>query len=462
MKIKNNNDTIISTITPSVGGSVALLRISGKNAIAISNDYFPKEDLINSSGGRFFFGQLINDNDEIIDEIILLLYRSPYSFTGEDVVEISCHANPFIVNEIINLFISKGCRLAEPGEFSKRAFLNGKMDLVQAEALADLIAAKSKAVVKNSLSQIGGKLSYIIREVQKDLITIASLLELDLDFSEEDLDIIKPDQVIKVVNQAIEKINILLKSYAYGKILIRGIEILITGKPNVGKSSLMNAFLDRDRVIVSSTPGTTRDVVHEDIIINNVLVRFIDSAGIRLTSDFIEAESVERARNVSDQANIIILVLDTSEPITQEDINIIKTTTSFYKKKMILVGNKIDKKEDRSFIAYINENNLDVFNISAKRGDHVQELKKKIIENIFNIDKNISEEVLITNERQNNSLKSTKESLQKVREGVENNVGYEFISIDIRLAIDHLSEITGEITTDDILNNIFSNFCIGK
>lgn len=462
MKIKNHNDTIISSITPSVGGSVALVRISGKKAVEISNDFFPPKNLLKISGGRFYFGKLIDEHNATIDEVVLLIYREPNSYTGEDIVEISCHSNPFIIEKVIKLFLNSGCRLAEPGEFSKRAFLNGKMDLIQAEAVADLIAAKSEAVVKNSLLQIDGRLSQIIKNIKEDLIKTASLLELDLDFNEDDIEIIKADQIIDSVNSAYTKIDSLLKSYNYGRILSKGIEVLITGKPNVGKSSLMNALLDKDRVIVSEQPGTTRDIVHEDILVDNILIRFIDSAGIQITSDSIEAEGVERARKLFDNANIILLMLDISEPFSQDDRNLLKAISSFYSSKMILVKNKIDIKEDGSNLQYLEKKNFKAFPVSAINGDNVRELKDKILKKIFSIDKNISEEILITNERQNTALIKTKEALVNVKKGIENHFGYEFAAVDMRLAIDSLSEITGEISTDDILDNIFSNFCIGK
>jgi len=455
-------DTIIAPITPVVGGSVALIRISGENALAITNELFRGKDLLEQEGGRFYHGQIINEHAELIDDVVVFLYRKPHSYTGEDVVEISAHGNPFIVEDILQQYVRKGCRLARPGEFSRRAFLNGKMDLIQAEAVADLIAAKSKAIAKNSLRNIRGKLSYLVIELREHLVKVASLLELDLDFTEDDQGIINSDQINSVLNQVLEKVNSLLESYNYSKILSRGIEALITGKTNVGKSSLMNALLERDRVIVSSMPGTTRDFIHEDIVIKNVLVRFIDSAGIRFAKNRIEAAGVDRAKELYNRSDIILLVIDASKRMSKRDYDLLELLSSQYGNKLIVLANKKDLIPNQKTDRFLSSLEFEMQHISAKTGENLDLVKDKIIEKIYVSEKDLSEDVLISNERQKDILLKTRESLLLAKEALSNDIGYEFIAVDIRNAINSLSEISGQITSEDILNNIFSNFCIGK
>jgi tRNA modification GTPase len=462
MKILDNNDTIISPISSTLGGSVNLIRISGPNAIQMADRYFSNKNLMNEKGGQFFFGKLINQQTEIIDDIVLLLYKAPHSYTGEDVIEISCHGNAFIVDQILELFLSVGCRMSEPGEYTKRAFLNGKMDLVQAEAVADLISAKSRSLVKFSLDNLNGKLSKYIIQIKDQIINTASLLELDLDFNEENLNIVTDVQVKESLKAVIQKIEHLLKSYELGKVLNKGIEVLITGKPNVGKSSLMNALLEKNRVIVSSTPGTTRDTIHEDIIINNIMVRFIDTAGIHITEDQIEAEGVNRAKCLFEHANIILLVIDGSEELEEEDHNLIKSISSIYAEKLMILLNKSDLKKNNSTNDSVRASGVRNISISALKNDKIDFLKNEITSRFKNVNNNIQEDQLVTNQRQVNILIKIKESLESATNALDAKLGFEFISIDLRNAIDHLSEITGEISTDDILNNIFSSFCIGK
>lgn len=455
-------DTIISTITPVTGGSISLLRISGEDAIEITNKYFISYDLLKSTGGQFYFGQFTDQEKNIIDEVIVYVFTKPKSYTGENVIEISCHSNVFIVEEIINLFLQSGCRIAEPGEFSKRAFLNGKMDLVQAEAVADIIASKSRASVKNALNLLEGRLSKKILQLKKNLIDIGSLLELELDFTEEDLEIISKDKYLATIQSAIEIVEKLLKTYNRGREFQKGIEILIAGKPNVGKSSLMNALLERDRVIVSHIPGTTRDLIHEDIILEDVLVRLIDTAGIRFTIDQIEAEGVTRARKLLQTANIILILIDTSQAVDDDDLEIINSLIEKKRDEIIIIGNKTDKKVNEETQKYIKSLELQTVYISAKEEKNIDLLKQTLLNRIKVREREFSEDVILSNKRQFDILQRVKKILEKNSESFKNDEGFEFIAVDLRLAIDTLSEITGEISTDDILNNIFSNFCIGK
>lgn len=458
----HSEDTIISTITPVTGGSICLLRISGKDAIAVTNKYFIPTDLSESEGGRFYFGKLIDEQNTIIDEVIVYVFKMPRSYTGENVIEISCHSNVFIIEEIINLFLKNKCRIAEPGEFTKRAFLNNKIDLVQAEAVADLIASKSKTSVKNALNLLEGNLSKQINSLKKNLIDVGSLLELELDFSEEDIEIISSEEYIKIIESSISIVNKLLDTYDSGRELQKGIEILIAGKPNVGKSSLMNALLQKDRVIVSHIAGTTRDLVHEDIVLDDTMVRLIDTAGIRFTKNEIEAEGVSRAKKFLETAHLILVLLDLSSKIDNDDIEIINNLVEKKKESIILVGNKSDKKINKETTEYINALQLNTIFISAKQEKNITELKKLILNRIKMNEKSLSEDIILTNKRQYNVLSRLQDVLEENLKSFKSNQGFEFIAVDLRLAIDTLSEITGEISTDDILNNIFSNFCIGK
>ena len=336
------------------------------------------------------------------------------------------------------------------------------MDLLQAEAVADLIAAKSQKSANNSLMHLQGKISNLILSLKKELINTASLLTLDLDFSEEDMDIITHDRISKTVTKSLKTISALIRSYQYGRVLNKGIEVIICGRPNVGKSSLMNALLKRDRVIVSSTPGTTRDTIHEDVILDNISVRFIDTAGIRFTNDKVETEGVNRSEATFDNADIILLTIDISDKLTPDDYNLLERLKKSYKKKLIIIGNKCDK-----HINSITDKELKKFDtysiyVSAKTGKYIDNLESKIINKLKIFADTLGEDILITNQRQYEILSQTQGALQKTLDGIANKIGFEFIAVDLKNAIDHLSEITGEISTDDILNNIFSKFCIGK
>ena len=461
MKLNRNTDTIIAPITAIIGGSVSLIRISGSEAISITNKLFIGPDLSKRDGNRFFHGQLKSDH-EIIDDVIVLLYKSPNSYTGEDVIEVSCHGNPFIVEQILQLYISFGCRMADPGEFTKRAFLNGKMDLLQAEAVADLIAAKSQKSAHNSLMHIEGKISELILSLKDELINTASLLTLDLDFSEEDINIIDHNKITETITKSQDIIDSLIRSYQFGRILNKGAEVLICGKPNVGKSSLMNALIKRDRVIISSIPGTTRDTIHEDVVMDNISVRFIDTAGIRIAKDKVEAEGVNRSKAAFDKADIILLVIDISEELTHEDHNLLNKLKKSYINNLIIIGNKKDKLIDNNTNNVLEKFNLPLIKVSAKTSEQINLLEGEIITKLKLNNDIIGEDIIITNQRQFEILNKTKEALSKALEGVKNNYGFEFIAVDMKNAIDLLSEITGEISNDDILNNIFSKFCIGK
>ncbi len=462
IKIENNKDTIIAPITSSMGGSVSLIRISGGKALTITAEYFSNKNVVNSAGHEIFSGYLSDKNGDILDQVVVYYYKSPKSYTGEDVIEISFHANPLIINEAIEMFIKKGCRFAKPGEFTQRAFINGKMDLVQAEAVADMINAKSKNALKRSIKNLDGELSRLISSIKKDIINTASLLELDLDFTDEDLQIIRKEDIIAKIKPALEKIETLLETYQQNKIINKGIEVLITGKPNVGKSSLMNALLKRDRVIVSDIPGTTRDIIHEDVIQNGRIVRYIDTAGIHYTDNKIEIEGVERAKKLIKEVDIILLVLDLSAPFSEEDKQLISRLCKNKSKEIILIGNKTDKKIIKQNLKHLDKKKDKLIEVSAVKNIGIAETKRRINRQIDLLDKQNEEEISLTNYRHYEALKKAQEYLKNIIKGVKENIGYEFLSLDLRQAINSMAEILGEITTEDVLNNIFSQYCIGK
>jgi len=462
MDIYSDKDTIIAPITSTVGGSVSMIRISGKKAVEVAARFFSPHNLYRAEGGRFFHGRILDEQNNLVDDVVLLVFRSPHSFTGEDVVEISCHANPIIVQDLLQLFVRNGCRPAEPGEFSKRAFINGKLDLTQAEAIADLISSRSKRAIQNSLSLLGGSLSAEIKQIRRELIDLSGLLELELDFNEDGLDIIPPDELREKINSALNRISRLIESYSLGKELQKGIEVLIVGRPNVGKSSLMNALLGRDRVIVSQIPGTTRDVIHEDIMVEDTLIRFIDSAGIRMTNDMIESAGVEKAMSLVEKASVILLILDLSHEPTTEDKNLLKTISSVYQEKVIIVGNKMDLAKNEKMNVFLKNTKYEKILVSAKTNRNINTLKQKIRSKIYKDGQPSQDDIIITNERQYEALLKTKKHLESVKRAADQHVGYEFLAVDMRNAIDYIGQLSGEITTDEILNSIFSRFCIGK
>ncbi len=457
-----DKDTIISPITSISVGSVCLLRISGHDALNITNQFFPSIRIEDKEEKTFLVTKLLTESNEIIDEVIVYVFKAPHSYTGENVIEIGCHSNLFIVEDILQLFLKKGCRIAKPGEFTQRAFLNGKMDLTQAEAVADLISSKSKTGVKNSLHNIEGRLSSRILKFKESIIDITSLIELGLDFSEEDIETVSQDQFTSSLKTLHSDIKSLLKSFSNSRQFQKGIEVLITGKTNVGKSSIMNALLEKDRVIVSHIPGTTRDHIHEDIIIDNTLVRLIDSAGIRFTDDQVEAAGVERAKKIIKTADIVLAVFDLSENIENEDIEIVNHLTIEESKKLILVGNKSDKKGNPKTINYLESVSTNKVYVSAINDENIDKLKDEISLYIKKEESLDKEDILLTNKRHFDILDRVKIQIEKTIKSFLKEPGHEFIAMDLREILNTFSEITGEITSEDILNNIFSNFCIGK
>ena len=451
-----DNRTIFAPATLVGESGITVVRLSGKDAVnsinqCLSNSYvgfkpFPVDSLKPNSAHH---GYLFNGND-FIDEVVITVFKAPNSYTGEDVVELSSHGGSYIYRKISELLIKLGAFHAEPGEFSKRAYLNGKMDLAQAEAVSDLIKAKTEQANKLALSQLTGKFSGRIKELREDLINYCSLLELELDFSEEGIDLVEKNVLLDKVEQIIDKFKSLTQSYESGKIIKNGINLAIIGKPNVGKSTIFNYFLNENRAIVSDIPGTTRDYLEEPLIMGGIRFNLVDTAGIRETGDVIEKEGVRRSKLKIEEADIILEVEDVTDPGT----TIMQATEGSISVKSIKVYNKTDLTENFQGKGC---------HISAKTGKNMDILEKEIIDKASNlIHKYEQSDVIITNERHRDCLLKSCEYLVNAREQIQQDGGNELISFEIRAAMDSVSEIIGKTANVDILNNIFSKFCIGK
>ncbi len=451
-----NQETIVALATATGSGAIAIIRVSGTDAIAIVNRVFRGKDLSQQSTHTVHFGT-IRDGDEVLDEVLVSLFVGPNSYTGENVVELSTHNSRYIIERIIQLLVSGGARAAQPGEFTLRAFLNGKMDLSQAEAVADLIASNSAASHQVAMQQMRGGFSNLLKQLREQLIHFASLIELELDFSEEDVEFANREQLKSLVLEINTVVRRLITSFEQGNVLKNGVPVVIAGKPNVGKSTLLNTLLNEERAIVSDIAGTTRDTIEDEINIHGVSFRFIDTAGIRDTMDIIEAKGVERTREKMRQARLIIYLADPQQDDVDEIDSQIAEVAALGVPYVVVV-NKTDllTQTHREALA-----NIKPLFISAKNNVGVEELKDELLRkvNLHNLD---SDDVLVTNIRHVAALRKTSESLGKVLDGIDNPVTSDFLAMDIRQALHHLGEITGSVSTDDLLDNIFSKFCIGK
>jgi tRNA modification GTPase len=461
MYFKNQSDTICALSTAPGMGAIALVRLSGKDAVEIANRSFSK-DISSAEGYSLHYGT-VKQNGEPIDDVIAAVYRNPKSFTGEDVVEISCHGSEYIQGQLLKLYTSSGCRMAEPGEFSMRAFANGKMDLSQAEAVADLIASSTQAAHKLAMNQMRGNFSKKINELREQLIHFASMIELELDFGEEDVEFANRDDLKALVNAIQEIVVDLMESFATGNAIKNGVPVAILGAPNMGKSTLLNALLDDDRAIVSAIAGTTRDTIEDETTIGGIRFRFIDTAGIRETEDEIETIGIGRAFEKASKANIVLYLVDAMETAVEE---IADTLDALREKigsdqELLLIVNKVDKARDLEEVKEKFNSISNVQFISATDGVGLEELRERLLESSRSIMVE-GHDVVVTNIRHFNALSKTNESLTAVLTGLGNDITGDFLAIDIRRALHHLGEITGEITTDDLLGNIFSKFCIGK
>ena len=446
-----NNDTICALATGGGISAIALIRISGKETINIVNKIFSK-DLSKKETHTVHFGNII-DKKNIIDEVIVTLFHKDQSFTGEETVEISCHGSKYIQKKILELLINNGVRMADPGEYSMRAFQNGKLDLSQAESIADLIEAESEAAHKTAIQHLRGGFSKKLKLLRQKLIDFASLIELELDFSEEDVEFADRNQLNNLLNELQKEISALINSFKIGNVIKNGIPVAILGAPNVGKSTLLNILLNEDKAIVSDIAGTTRDSIEDEIIFKGYNFRFIDTAGIRKTNDKIENLGIDRTISHAKKSSIIIYLLDASENI-ENQINNINKLDKEDQDKVIRVINKIDLNNLKSKID-------DCIFISAKENIGIEELKNKIFDytNINSLDNN---NTIVTNQRHYEQLKNTLNELEIVIEGLSNGLSSDLLAINIKQSLFHLGLITGEVSTDDLLSNIFGKFCIGK
>lgn len=464
-----DQSTICAISTPPGVGGIAVIRLSGQKAVAITEEVFisPNQEkkLADQPANTLHFGT-IRTGEKIIDEVVVSLFRAPHSFTGEDVVEISCHGSQYIQQAILELLLSKGARMAGPGEFTQRAFLNGKMDLSQAEAVADLIASTSAASHKLALNQMRGGFSQELIKLRGELLSFVSLIELELDFSEEDVEFADRTQLLELATRIEEMIGKLADSFKLGNVIKNGIPVTIAGETNVGKSTLLNALLNDERAIVSEIEGTTRDVIEDVINIRGVSFRFIDTAGIRTTADKIESMGIERTYQKIKQASIVLLLLDLTREPEKYLQNLEDVRQHINQQNLIIVGNKADQVDEgvvRKMLMDITlADNEDMVFISAKMGHNIDSLKSLLLETVNLAKLNNEEDVIVTNARHYEALTQARESIQRVLDGIENGITGDFLSQDIRECMHYLGLITGEISTDEVLGNIFRNFCIGK
>ena len=459
LKLSGWNDTIVALATPAGIGALGIIRLSGEEAIRIVSQLFPSRNLEKENSHTIHVG-LLKNTEQVLDEVVISIYKSPRSYTGENIVEISCHGSPFIHQQVIDACIQKGARLAKPGEFTQRAFINGKLDLTQAEAVADLIASNTNASHKTAVNNIRGGFSSALKNLREQLIKFSALIELELDFSQEDVEFVDRHELKKLLQHAKLQTTQLLDSFRLGNVIKNGVTVAIIGKPNAGKSTLLNVLLNEERAIVSEIAGTTRDTIEEIINIDGILFRLIDTAGIRSHSiDSIEIIGMQRSLDKMKQSDLVLYLFDVNE-IAVDELQTIEKEFKSQQINHLLIANKVDlinepdAREKFSAIAGI------IF-ISARTNLHVEVLKERMIDMVL-IDNLETENVIVTNARHYHALKKLSESLHDVYEGVENKLPGDLLALDIRTALQYLGEITGEITNEDQLDYIFSKFCIGK
>ncbi|SDS28114.1 tRNA uridine-5-carboxymethylaminomethyl(34) synthesis GTPase MnmE [Christiangramia echinicola] len=471
------NDTIVALATPSGAGAIAVIRVSGPDAIKIVAPLFKaksKKDLAEQATHTIHLGNVM-DGERTIDEVLASVFRAPKSYTGEETVELSCHGSPYIQQEIIQLLIRKGCRSAEAGEFTLRAFLNAKMDLSQAEAVADLINSENAASHQMAMQQMRGGFSNEIQKLREELLNFASLIELELDFAEEDVEFANRDQFRDLVSRIQTVLKRLIDSFATGNVLKNGIPVAIVGEPNVGKSTLLNSLLNEERAIVSDIAGTTRDTIEDEMSIGGVGFRFIDTAGIRETKDVVESIGIKKTFEKIGQAQVVVYLVDSSqiavnrERLQEVRVEIEKIKNKFPQKPLLIIANKTDRLADEE-IENLKAKLEDISShaeraefllLSAKTNLGVEELKDRLLE-FVNTGALRNSDTIVTNSRHYAALLKALEEINKVEDGLNAGLSGDLLAIDIRQALHHFGEITGEITNDDLLGNIFANFCIGK
>ncbi len=450
-------DTIAAISTPRGTGAIAIVRINGNHSIDLVEKIFVSKNNNKLSHAKATFGSIIQDNNSILDQVVVTLFKGPNSFTGEDLVEISCHGGPLVVQSLLQKILDLGARLAEPGEFSTRAFLNGKIDLVQAESIIDVIHAQTQSALQSSMVELTGQLSQKFNYIADTLKENTALLELELDFSDEDIEFAKRDELLKKLKNISTTINNFISTFNYGRIIRDGAHIVITGKPNVGKSSLLNKLLDQDRALVSDIPGTTRDSIEESLNIQGYLFKITDTAGLRQSIDIVEQEGVKRTHKIIEQADILLHLIDINEELEiSQEVNIDNN------KYHIIIINKIDTVQEYNKKSIIDKfNSFPTIFTSVKQGIGIAEIEQQLLSFIS---KNEIPEThnIITKVRHRDALVKAVSFLDHAIQSLEKNLSPEFIALDLRAALDQIGEITGTVTTDDILNDIFGKFCIGK
>ncbi|MCX6250803.1 MAG: tRNA uridine-5-carboxymethylaminomethyl(34) synthesis GTPase MnmE [Bacteroidetes bacterium] len=465
MSIFTGTDTICALSTPAGMGAIAVIRISGPEAFPLCSRIFtPAEkdlDLASAPSHTIHFGRIGSKND-LLDEVLVSIFRAPRSYTGEDVIEISCHGSTYIQQKVLELILSEGARMAKPGEFTLRAFMNGKFDLSQAEAVADLIISHSRSSHDLALKQMRGGFSEKIRELRQKLVDFTSLIELELDFSEENVEFASRQDLTTLLNQLESEIKQLIDSFTIGNVIKNGIPVAIIGKPNVGKSTLLNAILNEEKAIVSEIAGTTRDAIEDTIVIGGYSFRFIDTAGLRAARDKIESIGIERTWEKINQASIILYVFDSSLSSfddVMDSASEFRELISNTPKRLILVGNKMDQLVElphgfKDFVEY------ETIFVSAKRKENIHLLAESLV-NAIKID-GLSDNTIVSNARHLDALKHALEAIEAIHDGLKAHISPDLLTVEIRQALYHLGSITGEITTEEILGNIFGKFCIGK
>lgn len=448
------NETIAAIATPPGEGAIGIIRLSGEKAITIADIIFTGKRLSAQQSHTLHFGKIVDDK-EVIDEVVVSLYKGPKSYTGEDVVEISCHGSQYVLEKILDLCLQNGAHVAKAGEFTQRAYLNGKMDLAQAEAVADLIASQTEAARKAAVHNLRGGFSTELKDLREQLITFSALLELELDFSEEDVEFADRTRFYELIDVLTTATQRLINSFSLGNVIKKGVSVAIIGKPNAGKSTLLNTLLNEDRALVSDIAGTTRDSIEETLNINGIIFRLIDTAGIREhTSDIVETMGVQRSHDIMKRADVVVYLFDINNEPAQE----LQQQRKLFEQeglKYMLVANKTD------LVAASEKPADDILYISAKNNENIQELKQHLYSLV--VDGKVSTEgTIVTNARHHASLQEVLKSLHEIKAGLDNNITGDLVALDVRRCLHYLGEITGQVTTEDKLDYIFSKFCIGK
>ncbi|MBM7855824.1 tRNA modification GTPase [Desulfohalotomaculum tongense] len=459
-------DTIAAIATPLGEGGIGIVRISGPEAIEVGQKIFKakyNKEWYNGPGFRLIYGHVHDkETGEIVDEALLSIMRKPKSFTGEDVVEINCHGGMLPLKKTLELAVKNGARLAGPGEFSKRAFLNGKLDLAQAESIIDIIRSKTDTGLKISMGQLQGRLSAKVNEMQSELLGMLAQIEANIDFPEDDIEEASLKQICRRSEAMLQEVNKLIAGAENGRIYREGVRTVIIGRPNVGKSSLLNALLKENRAIVTDIPGTTRDIIEEFINIGGIPLKIVDTAGLRETEDVVEKIGVERSKELISRADLILFVLDAAEGVTADDYKIIKLLPK--NNNIIVIVNKIDVENSKINARELKDkfNDTAVIEISALQGRGLEQLEQEIVKLVMGGQVSVDDQILITNMRHKQSLEKAKLHLVEVKNGIEAGVPGDLVSIDIKNAWEALGEITGSTVSEDLIDKIFEDFCIGK